>query len=305
LTVASVEGETFTAEVVATVLGIDAHALIMRLSSGGDRYQRLVQAEQIQRLGTTRLSRYRFRHHLFQRYLYTALDQAARASIHENVGHALEQLHHAQPAEVTGVAGQLAWHFQEAGLAEKALAYRVLAGQQAVRLSANAEAVGHFANALVVLQTLPDTPERFRRELSLQIAHGVPQAALKGYAHPKVEAVYARAVTLCRQLGDTAHLFPALYGLWRSYGIRSELEAAREVADHLMQLAVDAQSQDLLVEAYRAVGITAFHRGEFSAARAAWEQGLAFYDVQAHRTHAFMYGHDPAVSCMGYLAHTL
>ena len=38
--------------------------------------------------------------------------------------------------------------------------------------------------------------------------------ASKGYAAPELEKAYARARDLCRQIGDSAELFPVLFGLF-------------------------------------------------------------------------------------------
>jgi predicted ATPase len=45
--------------------------------------------------------------------------------------------------------------------------------------------------------------------------------------------------------------------------------------------------------------------GEFTAARAHFEQGIALYDPQQHRSHAFRYGQDPGVVCRAYAGMTL
>jgi predicted ATPase len=45
--------------------------------------------------------------------------------------------------------------------------------------------------------------------------------------------------------------------------------------------------------------------GEFAAARQHFEQGIALYDRQQHRAHAFRYGQDPGVICHAYAALTL
>jgi len=66
LNVASVEGEEFTAEVVARVSGLDQRKVIRWLSSELDRQHRLVVAQGRRRLADHRLSIYRFRHSLFQ-----------------------------------------------------------------------------------------------------------------------------------------------------------------------------------------------------------------------------------------------
>ncbi len=116
LAAASVEGEEFTAEAIARVLGVDESVIFQCLDGDlGDR-QRLVSAASLRRLGTRRLSRYRFRHHLFQQYLYNHLDAVKRAHLHEAVGNALEVLCGEAPDDFDALAPWLAWHFEAAGL---------------------------------------------------------------------------------------------------------------------------------------------------------------------------------------------
>ena len=113
LQVASVEGEEFTIEVVARVLRADEREIVRQFSGELNQTHQLVQPLGIRRVGAVRLSRYRFRHILIQRYLYGGLDEVVRAYQHEAVGHALELLYGAQASEV---AAQLAWHFREAAI---------------------------------------------------------------------------------------------------------------------------------------------------------------------------------------------
>src|SRR5262249_17597213 len=120
LTIASVEGETFTAEVVARVQQLNERGLVQRLSQELDKQHRLVTAHILAWLGPQRLSLYRFRHQLFQQHVYHRLTEMERAYLHEAVGSVLEALYHEQTEQV---AVQLARHFEEAGLREKALTY--------------------------------------------------------------------------------------------------------------------------------------------------------------------------------------
>src|SRR6266545_3689711 len=145
LQVASVEGEEFTAEVVARVVGADEHEVVRQLSHELDQTHQLVQALGIRRVGALRLSRYRFRHILIQRYLYGSLDEVVRAYQHEAVGHALEVLYAAQASEV---AAQLAWHFEVAQLPETAAVYHEQAGDQARRSAALDAAIRYYQTAL-------------------------------------------------------------------------------------------------------------------------------------------------------------
>jgi DNA-binding SARP family transcriptional activator len=145
LRVACVEGETFTAEVIARVRESDERKMAACLSDELDRRHHLVRAQGILRMDSQRLSRYRFRHILFQRYLYQSLDEVEQIHLHEDVGNVLEKLYETQTEEI---AIQLARHFQKAGITAKAIHYLHQAGNEAVRLSANEEAIAHFTKGL-------------------------------------------------------------------------------------------------------------------------------------------------------------
>src|SRR5262249_2274273 len=156
LTIASVEGETFTAEVVARVQQVQERALVEQLSRDLEKRHRLVVAHILARLGTQRLSFYPFRHQVFQRYGYHTLTEIERAYLHEAVGSVLEALYDQQSEQI---AVQLARHFEQAGFREKAVTYLLQAGKRAARLSANQEVIAHVSKGLTLLKSLPETPE--------------------------------------------------------------------------------------------------------------------------------------------------
>ena len=299
LAVASVEGEEFTAEVVALVQERREQALISQLSGQLDRQHRLIKDQGLVRLSTRRLSRYLFRHNLFQKYLYSGLGEAERASLHEAVGNALEQLY---MDEREGIAIQLAHHFYEAGVVEKAVASLLLAGQHAVRLAANEEAITHLHKGLALLKTLPTTSQTLQQELTLLLTLGVPLSATKGYGSLDVEEVYRQARTLGQQTGKVSQLFPALFGLWRGYLIQGRLQKALDLAEQILQLAQTTQDPAHLVEAHRVSGVTLFHLGQLVAGQEHLEDCMALYDVRQHHSHAFLYGHDPGVTSYTYAA---
>lgn len=122
LAAASVEGEQFTAEVAARVLGRAIQEVTAALSGPLSREQQLVRAEGQRWLGGNgrparqRLARYRFRRCLFQKYFYSQLDEVERGQLHAAVGAALATLYAGcRDLEPTLVA-QLARHRQAAGL---------------------------------------------------------------------------------------------------------------------------------------------------------------------------------------------
>ena len=299
LTVASVEGESFTAEVVARVEQLNERGLVQRLSQELDKQHRLVTAQALEWLERQRLSLYRFRHYLFQHYLYHSLNEMERTYLHEEVGAVLEVLYGDQTEYV---AVQLARHFELAGLTEKAAHYLLQAGNKARRLSANEEALSHLKHGLRLLRTLPDKPERIRQELDLQVTLSYVLRDIKGYSTPEVEQAYAQAYELCQRLGNTPHLFRVLWGLWAYYLVRGDYAMARAQAEQLLDLGRKADNRGQLIEANRMLGATLLWQGELVPARDHLERVIALYNPQQHRSHALVYGQDPAMAALAHLA---
>jgi predicted ATPase len=290
LTIASVEGETFTAEVVARVQQVQERGLVQRLSQELDKQHRLVVAHLLAWLGSQRLSLYRFRHQLFQQYVYHSLTEMERAYLHEVVGSVLEALYSEQTEQV---AVQLARHFEEAGLTEKALTYLLQAAKRAARLSANHEVIVHVSKGLALLEHQPDTPERAQTELALQIALGTALMTTKGHTAAEVEQTYNRAWQLCYQLSaaETSRVLPILYGRQAAYLVRGEHRTAYQLAQQLFDLA-QRQHDPAMIVAHRSMG-WCFGMGELAAARPHFEQIAALYDAEQHRPLTFQYAQDP------------
>jgi predicted ATPase len=300
LRVASVEGEVFTAEVVARVRAADEREVVGRLSGELDRRHRLVRAQGIQRMDGQRLSHYRFRHILFQRYLYNSLDEVERAHLHEAVGNTLEALYEDQIEAMAAIAGQLAWHFQEAGMAAKAIHYLRQAGEKAVQLSAYQEGIAHLTRGLALLVALPDSPERAQQELALQLSLGMAWVGPKGYG-PEAEEAYTRARELCRQTGQMSQLCRVLGELSVIHYVRAEYQRARELAEEALSLAKQAGEPLLVALSHWHLGFIFFGLGEYTTARAHLKQVISFYEPQQHhRPLVFLRGSDTGVSALAY-----
>jgi len=172
LSVASVEGEVFTAEVIARLTGCDTRQVVRRLAQELDRLHALVREEGRERVGATRLSRFRFRHNFFQAYLYDTLGDSEREVLHEDVADALEQLHEGHTAEI---AVHLARHYEAAQSLDKAAYHCLQAGRRAVAVFAHGEAVALALRGLRALEQMPDTPDRRRQKLDLMLLAGNAQ----------------------------------------------------------------------------------------------------------------------------------
>jgi len=239
-------------------------------------------------------SEYTFKHALTQEVSYNSLLAERRKILHERAGQGLEAMFSGRLDEHLS---ELAHHYSRGGNAAKALEYLHLAGQQALQRSANAEAIIQLSAAIDLLHSLPETIERAKQELSLQILLGVALLISKGWGAPEVEGAYERARELCRQIGDAPELPPVLWGLFQIAGNRPDYPRQAQMAAELFALAQQREDPALLLVAHFAVGFNFFWLGEFTSARAHAEQGLALYDSHQHRSLALLYGQDLGVSC--------
>jgi len=299
LRVASVEGEEFTAEVAARVRGTSDLETVKQLSSEIGKQHQLVRAQGSETLGPAgaRSSRYRFRHALFQRYLYNTLDQAERTYLHQAVGDALRDLYAGQ---TDVVAGQLARHYREAGLKGLAIDYLLQAGERAMRVYAYQEAIALLGEGLALLGAEPETPARARRELALQLAWGNVMFVVKGFVAPEAAQAYSRALALCRDADaeQIPQFFPALWALCVYYASRAEHREALPLGAQLLRLAERASDQPLfMLQAHHANWTMLYSVGDLVLAHAHIEQCIALYDAQDAPSRAVRYGGHDAKLC--------
>jgi DNA-binding SARP family transcriptional activator len=313
LRVASVEGETFTAEVAARVLAVDEREIVARMSGELDKIHHLVYAQGIRRLGAESstsgqcLSRYRFRHILFQKYLYGTLDPVERGHLHEAVGTAMEVIFGNSEEEIATIAPQLARHFREAGTIDKAIDYLLQAGKRATQMSAAEEAIAHFTQGLALLELLSDTPERARRELALQIGLIGPLLMNASPTVLEVEQAHIRAWELFQKAKDTVSFLPDLRYLAHFCTSRGDHRTANEITRQFVAQVEHADKVSLTLMAHSVRGWNCFLRGELGPARAHLERAIACADLQASSSlvpfcRSNLLALDPHVQTLGYLA---
>jgi predicted ATPase len=307
LTVASVEGQEFTAEVIAWLRNEEVRELIRILSSELEKRHHLVSAKGIRSLGEQRLSLYVFQHILFQTYLYNSLDEVERIHLHEEVGNILETLYGEQADEISA---QLARHFQEAGILPKAVQYLAKAGEKALHLSAYAETIAYFRKALDILKSFPPSPERDQHELSFQIPLAASLQAIHGYGAAEVSSAYERIRELCQQMAGSPHLSYALYFLANYHWLRADHDTALEFTEQMMRLAQKTDDRLSLAVTHSLNGTLSFIIGRWSSALEYLGRMNAFYNPEEHSHLGFIYGQDPGIVslcstasvlwCLGY-----
>ncbi|MGV7224945.1 MAG: adenylate/guanylate cyclase domain-containing protein [Nitrospinales bacterium] len=246
-------------------------------------------------------STYVFKHALTQDTIYQSLLKSNRQKYHRRITQVLEKCF----PEMTSVHPEvLGRHFTEAGMIEQAIPYWQKAGEIAIRRSANIEAIGHLKNGLELFKTLPGepTPERIELELRLQVALGNALIATRGYADPEVGKTFNRASELCLQEDKSPQLFQVLCGLARFHMVRTELQKTRDLGEQLLSWAKRHQDEVLFLSAHQLIGTALWAMGNFASAQEQFEQGIAYYEPQQHRSYISLTDEDQGVICLSYTA---
>ena len=186
-----------------------------------------------------------------QQALYARLGAGQRVRLHQRLGACLEAAYGTHVGEMTAA---LADHFARGGDTPRAVAYLHLAAENALHRCAQVEAIHHLTRGLELLITVPETPERLRHELDLQLPLGAAWARIKGWSAPEVGQAYTRARELCQRLGEPPQLPAVLRGQITWWVQRAEWQTAGELAEHLLSLAQQQADPALLSSAHAALG---------------------------------------------------
>jgi tetratricopeptide (TPR) repeat protein len=191
---ASVIGRQFLARLLARIAGL-SHRLAGLL-------RELQALEIIYEQGLVPEPAYIFKHALIQDVAYNSLLIQRRKILHQAVGEAIEELYQDRLEEHYA---ELAHHFSQGEVWDKALAYCRQAGEKALAQSAYREAVGYFEQALSALSHLPE--QRHTREqavdlrLALRTALGPFGDLGRNLANLRAAEALAMALDDSRRLG--------------------------------------------------------------------------------------------------------
>ncbi len=202
---AAVIGRAFTFEVLAKASGAGEDTLVQGLD---ELWQRRIVREQ----GG---AAYDFSHDKLREGAYTGLSAVRRRLLHRRVAETLEM---GYGGSLDTVSGQIAAHYERAGLLPKAIPYYRRAGEVAQQVYANQEALAAFLQALAILDALPpeQAPQEWKEETATFLHEQVGDIfALTGRFDPARES-YQSALShvpehhpiwkarLYRKIGKTA-----------------------------------------------------------------------------------------------------
>ena len=263
----------------------------------------LEQTEIIQRVDSHPFDRYVFKHALLRDAAYESLLRTSRREIHAKIASVIEK---ERPEIVAGQPELLAYHYGLAGNAELAAQYWLLGGQRARSRSANVEAAGQFQRALEALESLPETRERKRTQLEIQLSLGLCFIAVRGYSSDETRRSFELAHNLCTELDEQNKEIQAFFGLWGHYWMTARHDRAIELSETLLAKAESSQEPIALIVGHRSLGCTLFTLGEFVGARGHLERAVGPGTTGRHRcVKLALCGQSsdccPISSCLGFM----
>lgn len=144
LCVASVEGEQFSAQVVAAVQN-SAEIRVLRGLRKLEKLYRLVKEIGELKSGDFRTTRFQFNHLLVREYVYRQLSPGEQRIYHGKVADALVDQYGSQEDEF---AAQLSYHYYRAEIFDQAYRYAVMAARKAAGAFAHFEAINLYTSAI-------------------------------------------------------------------------------------------------------------------------------------------------------------
>jgi class 3 adenylate cyclase/tetratricopeptide (TPR) repeat protein len=175
---------------------------------------------------------YIFKHAVTQDVAYQSLLAQRRKELHGAIGRAIEDLYADRLAEHATI---LAYHYARSERQDKTVEYALLAGDQAARLYANAEATTYYEQALTMARALPPAPPAHCAEIDAAL-----KLAAVGMTRQDIERDrrnVERARALAEQLQDEGRLAQALYWLGRLQYVLGDSASAIAYAEQSLEIA--------------------------------------------------------------------
>jgi len=244
-------------------------------------------------------SEYDFTHDRVREVACAELSLVRQRYWHRRVARALAEVH---GADIEGWNGQIATHFEQAGMPEEAIEHYWRAAAYARQRYADTEAADVLRRALALCRAFPESDRRLQQELDLLVPLGVALVTTEGYSAAEVGETYGRALDLSRRLGGR-NIFAILSGDWVFHTVRGDLEKARRTSLEFLRLAEHEPNPGLMLAGNFILGCNLFHLGQLEASLAHMSAALRAHSGSGDTVLAFFAGPDLGVFCRSYLAH--
>jgi class 3 adenylate cyclase/tetratricopeptide (TPR) repeat protein len=201
---------------------------------------------------------YTFRHSLTQEVAYEGLLVQRRQELHHLIARMIETSYADRLPEQYQV---LAYHYSRAHDATKAVEYLVKAGDRAVVLYANTDALGYYAEALA--QLAKQQPSTHQAEQRIDIIMRLCGASGSSVDFERDLRNLSDAMRLAKQIGDRRRESQILYWTGRTIYLTGRPAEGTEYAEHSVALADELGDESLAAMPVNLLGRLYFLQSEF------------------------------------------
>jgi class 3 adenylate cyclase/predicted ATPase len=277
--IAATIGREFSYALLAAVAPVQGSALEAGLAQ-------LARGEIIRQRHNPVQRAFSFRHALLRDAAYNTLLHSRRRELHSAVARALVDQF---PDSAESQPEMVAHHFTEAGLFGPAVDWWEKAGRHALMRSANVEAATHFARAIEILRSQPESRERDLREFDLLLQLRPPLHATMGFASVEMQKALTRALLLGERLGESGKTLRLLSWQCAFNLARTTTAATLNDARRIIRIAVQAGDTGAMVLGYRNCGYAHLVRGELRTAHHYLKQAEKLHDPNYEQAHLSEY----------------
>ena len=288
--VASLLGRQFSAELLAAVLPDVPHL--------DDVLGELIDGRFVARRGVGDRSIYLFRHALLQDAAQESMLRRRRQAEHVRIAQVLQRDFADAPEGRHEVVGH---HLEQAGEARAAVEQYLEAARSARRRAAITEATARYQHSIALVQALPETTDRHRLELVLQLELAAVLGLELGFMPAPVGNAYIRTVELCERSGETGDRYvEAQHGLAQHHLSAGRFDKAAEVATVLLNHAIEHGDERAELLAHRALCQIRFWTGRYTEVLAHAERVLVLYRPDDPADVRYSMGIESAVVAMTF-----
>ena len=223
---------------------------------------------------------YQFKHVLIRDAAYEALLKTRRKELHRQVAQTIDEEF---PALRESHPEVLARHWSEAGETELAITEWSRAAKAAEARSAFKEAEESYQQALVLINLLPESPERDAREIQLRQSIVFMLNATRGFTAPETIDASKRAAALAEKSGNFTQLVDSVVSRAHTAVVSGDLTAAGKLLDEALKLALRQGNPTSLAHVHMLQIQTRYSLADLAGVEQHFAAGLKFFDDPSFR----------------------
>lgn len=321
LSTASVEGQIFTAQVIADLHKSELRYLLKQLSQELEKKHRLVRESHEVQLSNDFLFQYAFSHSLFLQYIYSSISNPEKRILHGEVAESLEQLY---GDHISLIDGQLAYHYTKAGNTKEAIKHLTQAAEFSISVSDMKQARLHIKQALLLSTDLESFqagwlhylmgrcedalghPELAEDELTVSIKLLSNSEKKNFLIYPtgllgnilRKQGRYDEAMQYLEKAYDTATMMDdkvqitkAMRRISLVYRRIGKTEEAFRMLEQSLEISKSIDDKTGMMYSYNSLGVQANIQGKFDVAQTYYETAIAIAEKQPSKiTYSMMLG---------------